>query len=225
MAQTAALGQTAHDDLGEGTVSQVHHVTLTGLTPETTYYFRVHSEQTQSTTTAGRCTRSPPRRPACRRSPTWPMGRSRRRRPAGGGRAGAGVAGGQGRQVVRAAVDAGRRLRLLVDEPAGGPVQGPGCQAAGHRPPGQRGVADPAGVRRQAGAERSSCRRKGRSKDLPASGNALGGASRRIDAESVSVSARAAGGHRAGVSRCLPAASCIVALPHISSRRHKLAPA
>ena len=33
----------ADDDLGEGTVSQVHHVTLTGLTPETTYYFRVHS--------------------------------------------------------------------------------------------------------------------------------------------------------------------------------------
>jgi PKD repeat protein len=31
------------DDLGEGTVSQVHHVTLTGLSPETTYYFRVHS--------------------------------------------------------------------------------------------------------------------------------------------------------------------------------------
>ncbi len=33
----------ADDDLGEGTVSQVHHVTLTGLAPETTYSFRVHS--------------------------------------------------------------------------------------------------------------------------------------------------------------------------------------
>jgi hypothetical protein len=41
--EKTALGQTAYDDLGEGTVSQVHHVTLTGLTPETTYYFRVHS--------------------------------------------------------------------------------------------------------------------------------------------------------------------------------------
>ena len=37
------LGQVAHDDLGEGTVSRVHQVTLTNLTPETAYYFRVHS--------------------------------------------------------------------------------------------------------------------------------------------------------------------------------------
>ncbi len=44
--EKTALGQTAHDDLGEGTVSQVHHVTLTRLTPETTYYFRVHSGET-----------------------------------------------------------------------------------------------------------------------------------------------------------------------------------
>jgi hypothetical protein len=31
------------DDDGEGAVSSVHHVTLTGLTPETNYLFRVHS--------------------------------------------------------------------------------------------------------------------------------------------------------------------------------------
>ncbi len=43
---TPALGQTAYDDKGEGTVSQAHHVTLTGLTPETTYDFRVHSGET-----------------------------------------------------------------------------------------------------------------------------------------------------------------------------------
>ncbi len=36
-------GLGAHDDLGEGTASRVHQVTLTGLAPETTYYFRVHS--------------------------------------------------------------------------------------------------------------------------------------------------------------------------------------
>ena len=76
-----ALGPTADDDLGEGTVSQVHQVTLTGLTPETSYYFRVHSAMVPAsrlrdspvrTTTMGRCTRSPPKRPACRRFPTWP---------------------------------------------------------------------------------------------------------------------------------------------------------
>lgn len=44
--QQTALGQSAHDDLGEGAVSMVHHVTLTRLTPETTYYFRVHSGET-----------------------------------------------------------------------------------------------------------------------------------------------------------------------------------
>ena len=44
--EKTALGQTAHDDRGEGAVSQVHHITLTGLTPETTYYFRVHSGET-----------------------------------------------------------------------------------------------------------------------------------------------------------------------------------
>jgi hypothetical protein len=44
--ETTALSHTAHDDQGEGAVSQVHHVTLTGLRPETTYYFRIHSGQT-----------------------------------------------------------------------------------------------------------------------------------------------------------------------------------
>ncbi len=36
-------GLVVHDDQGEGIASSVHQVTLTGLTPETTYYFRVHS--------------------------------------------------------------------------------------------------------------------------------------------------------------------------------------
>jgi hypothetical protein len=44
--ETIDLGQTAHDDLSQGTVSQAHHVTLTGLTPETTYRFRLHSGET-----------------------------------------------------------------------------------------------------------------------------------------------------------------------------------
>jgi hypothetical protein len=40
---TPDLGQVAYDEQGEGTVSWVHHVTLTSLTPEETYTFRVHS--------------------------------------------------------------------------------------------------------------------------------------------------------------------------------------
>ncbi len=44
--ETKDLGQATHDDRGEGAISQVHHVTLTGLTPETTVHFRVHSGET-----------------------------------------------------------------------------------------------------------------------------------------------------------------------------------
>ncbi|MEM7131536.1 MAG: PKD domain-containing protein [Chloroflexota bacterium] len=42
-----ALGQTAIDDRGIGIQSTVHHVTLTELNPETTYYFRVQSGDTE----------------------------------------------------------------------------------------------------------------------------------------------------------------------------------
>jgi hypothetical protein len=51
--ETTALGQTAHDDQGEGAVSQAHHVTLTGLRPETTYFFRVHSGDGSTALTTG----------------------------------------------------------------------------------------------------------------------------------------------------------------------------
>ena len=40
---TPELGQVATDDRGEKMVSAVHLVTLTGLSPEATIYFRVHS--------------------------------------------------------------------------------------------------------------------------------------------------------------------------------------
>ncbi len=68
-------GLAAHDDLGQGTVSQVHHVTLTGLTPETTYYFRVHSGETVDDS-EGRSIRLRPRRLRCRQCQTWPTARS-----------------------------------------------------------------------------------------------------------------------------------------------------
>ena len=38
-----ALGQTAYDDRGAGTIGESHHVTLQGLSPQTTYYFEVVS--------------------------------------------------------------------------------------------------------------------------------------------------------------------------------------
>ena len=41
-----ALGQTAYDDHGVRAVGQSHHVTLQGLSPETTYYFEVISGAT-----------------------------------------------------------------------------------------------------------------------------------------------------------------------------------
>lgn len=43
---TTALGSTAHDDRGDTTVDDTHHVTLSGLLPETTYYFDVVSGTT-----------------------------------------------------------------------------------------------------------------------------------------------------------------------------------
>jgi hypothetical protein len=39
----ARLDRTASDDRGPRTVARLHHVTVTGLIPETTYTFRVHS--------------------------------------------------------------------------------------------------------------------------------------------------------------------------------------
>ena len=42
----ANLNQTAYDDRGAGTSDDTHHVTLQGLTPETTYYFDVVSGST-----------------------------------------------------------------------------------------------------------------------------------------------------------------------------------
>ena len=41
--ETPSLGQVAYDDRGEDVASRVHHVTLTRLTPDTTYYYRVHA--------------------------------------------------------------------------------------------------------------------------------------------------------------------------------------
>ena len=41
-----SLGQTAHDDRGASTVGKSHHVTLQGLSPQTTYYFEVVSGAT-----------------------------------------------------------------------------------------------------------------------------------------------------------------------------------
>jgi hypothetical protein len=52
------LGQVAQDDQGKGAVSKVHHVTLTGLTPESTYHFRVHSGE-RVDDNAGRLYRMP----------------------------------------------------------------------------------------------------------------------------------------------------------------------
>ena len=43
---TTALGSTAYDDRGDTTVDDTHHVTLSGLSPETTYYFDVVSGST-----------------------------------------------------------------------------------------------------------------------------------------------------------------------------------
>jgi hypothetical protein len=43
---TTNLGHSAYDDRGSGTVATLHHVTLSGLAPETIYYFRVHSGNT-----------------------------------------------------------------------------------------------------------------------------------------------------------------------------------
>jgi hypothetical protein len=43
---TTALGSTAYDDRGDTTVDDTHHVTLSGLSPETTYYFDVASDST-----------------------------------------------------------------------------------------------------------------------------------------------------------------------------------
>ena len=41
-----ALGQTAYNDRGAKAIEQSHHVTLQGLSPETTYYFEVVSGAT-----------------------------------------------------------------------------------------------------------------------------------------------------------------------------------
>ena len=41
-----ALGQTAYDDRGAGTIGESHHVTLYGLAPQTAYYFEVVSGAT-----------------------------------------------------------------------------------------------------------------------------------------------------------------------------------
>jgi hypothetical protein len=43
---TTALGSTAYDDRGHTTMDDTHHVTLSGLSPETTYYFDVVSDST-----------------------------------------------------------------------------------------------------------------------------------------------------------------------------------
>ena len=43
---TTALGSTVYDDRGNTTVDDTHHVTLSGLSPETTYYFDVVSGAT-----------------------------------------------------------------------------------------------------------------------------------------------------------------------------------
>ena len=43
---TSNLGQSAYDDRGNGMTAPLHHVTLSGLTPQTSYYFRVHSGNT-----------------------------------------------------------------------------------------------------------------------------------------------------------------------------------
>ena len=43
---TPELGQLAYDDHGEAAVSTTHHVTLVGLQPQTTIYFKVHSGTT-----------------------------------------------------------------------------------------------------------------------------------------------------------------------------------
>jgi len=43
---TTALGSTAYDDRGDATVDDTHHVTLSGLSPETLYYFDVISGST-----------------------------------------------------------------------------------------------------------------------------------------------------------------------------------
>ena len=43
---TTALGSTAYDDRGDSTVDDTHHVTLSGLSPDTTYYFDVVSGST-----------------------------------------------------------------------------------------------------------------------------------------------------------------------------------
>ncbi len=40
---TPKLGRIAYDDRGEKVVSAVHQATLTGLSPETTMYYRLHS--------------------------------------------------------------------------------------------------------------------------------------------------------------------------------------
>ncbi len=45
-ADPASLTNVAHDDRGAGTVDDVHHVTLGGLNPDTTYYFYVVSDET-----------------------------------------------------------------------------------------------------------------------------------------------------------------------------------
>jgi len=43
---TTALGSTAYDDRGNTTVDDTHHVTFSGLSPSTTYYFDVVSGST-----------------------------------------------------------------------------------------------------------------------------------------------------------------------------------
>jgi hypothetical protein len=43
---TTVLGSTAYDDRGDTTVDDTHHVTLSGLSPQTTYYFDVISGAT-----------------------------------------------------------------------------------------------------------------------------------------------------------------------------------
>jgi hypothetical protein len=43
---TPSLGQVAYDDRGQGAVATLHSATLGNLSPETTYYYRVHSGNT-----------------------------------------------------------------------------------------------------------------------------------------------------------------------------------
>ena len=50
---TPELGQLAYDDHGEATVSTAHHVTLVGLQPQMTTYFKLHWAAQPPTTRAG----------------------------------------------------------------------------------------------------------------------------------------------------------------------------